>query len=871
MKTSRLFSKPLIFMVLVFGAIATLSSIIFGQLLDKHMTQEYESKALALARSVADSDLETILNRDAAAVQSRIDQYLEIQGVSYVAVADEKGDIIAHTFTPVIPDSIKRIVADMGRGKAPSPKSFISRLTLGEEGSFIHVVQPILNGVAGFVHIGMDRGIIKQYIRSAIIKQQVLTLIIFLSCVVLAYFFINNISKPLLRLAEYAKKVASHDFSAEIDVKSEDEIGVLASSMRSMAEDISELITGLEAKVESATQELRTAHDELELKVRERTSELTRANTQLKIEIAERKVIGEALRRTEVKYRSIFENAIEGIYQSTFEGQYLSANPSLANIFGYEDSDELIVMQSDISGQLYVEPEMRAEFVKQLHENGEVTNFESKVRRRSGRIIWISENARVVKDAGGEQLYIEGSVEDVTLRKQAEDQLMHQAFHDELTLLPNRSLFLDHLNMAMERSKRRGDYLFAVLYLDLDRFKIINDSLGHDIGDDLLKAVAGILSKCARTMDTVARFGGDEFAVLLEEIAAPRDAIKIAKRILAEMSQPFTLQGHEVFTSASIGIVLNTAEYERPESLLRDADTAMYRAKELGKSRFKVFNQKMHEQAMLLMELETDLRRAVDTNDFFVVYQPIISLVHKRVTGFEALIRWDHHQHGLISPESFIPLAEDTGLIYPLDYGMLARVTDTICRWRDTGLERYFNDNSGFTVNLNISGKHFTHPALVNHVDKFLRESGLDPGVLNLEITESALIEHANMAEDMLVKLKALGLGLCIDDFGTGYSSLSYLQRFPLDTIKIDRSFIANMIKEQDTLSIVRTIVNLGLNLGLKVVAEGVETREQLDLLIEAGCGYVQGYYFFKPMRAEKAEEMLRSGGFDKILNQISI
>ncbi len=871
MKTSKLFRKPLIFMVVVFGAIATLSSIIFGQLLDRHMTQEYESKAIALARSVADSDLETILNRDAAAVQSRIDQYLEIQGVSYVAVADERGDIIAHTFTPVIPDSIKRIVADMGQARVSGGGNYISKVTFGNGNFYIHVVQPILNGVAGFVHIGMDRNIIKEYIRAAIIKQQILTLVIFLSCVILAYFFINNISKPLLRLAEYAKKVASHDFSAEIDVESEDEIGVLAGSMRSMSKDISELITGLEAKVEIATQELRTAHDDLELKVRDRTSELTRANTQLKIEIAERKVIGEALRRTEVKYRSIFENAIEGIYQSTFEGQFLSANPSLARIFGYDDADELIVMQSDIAMNLYVEQDRRAEFIRLLNENGEVTNFESQVRRRSGNIIWISENARVVKDNRGDFLYIEGSVEDVTMRKKAEDQLMHQAFHDELTLLPNRSLFLDHLNLALERSKRRTDYLFSVLYLDLDRFKIINDSLGHDIGDDLLKAVAGVLVKCARTMDTVARFGGDEFAVLLEEIAAPRDAIKIAKRILAEISQPFSLQGHEVFTSASIGIVLNTTEYDRPEALLRDADTAMYRAKELGKSRFKVFNQKMHEQAMLLMELETDLRRAVDTEDFFVVYQPIISLVHKRVTGFEALIRWNHPTQGVIAPDCFIPLAEDTGLIYPLDYGMLTRVTDMICKWRDTGLERYFCGNGGLTVNLNISGKHFTHPSLINHVDRILRDTGLDPGTLNLEITESALIEHANMAEDMLGKIKALGLGLCIDDFGTGYSSLSYLQRFPLDTIKIDRSFIANMIREQDTLSIVRTIVNLGLNLGLKVVAEGVETREQLDLLVEAGCGYVQGYYFFKPMVAEKAEEMLRSGEFDKTLGRISI
>jgi PAS domain S-box/diguanylate cyclase (GGDEF) domain len=855
-----LFAKTLGFMVVIFGVIATATSVLSGWQTHSQLTEEYESKALALAYSMAQSDLDSILDRDAAAVQSRIDQYLRIDGVAYVLVTDDKGDVIAHTFTPTIPKEIREIVALETKRTFEGGEYDIRKVRYGDVQS-LHVTMPILTGLVGYVHIGMDMGLITAFIRSAIVKQQIITLVLFFTSVAVAWAFMNNISRPLMSLRDYAKRVARHDFSTPIHIDSKDEVGDLAEAMSSMAVDIRELVDHLEERVRQATSELQQAKDELEEKVAERTRELSRTNIQLKIEVAERKVVGEALRKTEQKYRSIFENAVEGIYQVGRDGHFISANPSLARIYGFATSAEFMAGMNASPESFYFDESRREEFYQTLEQEGEVKNFESRVRRGDGRVIWISENARRIVDSRGRTLYYEGSLEDITLRKETEDQLMHQAFHDPLTNLPNRLLFQDHLQMAMERSRRRPGYLFAVIYLDLDRFKIINDSLGHDIGDSLLRTVAQVLVNCARTMDTVARFGGDEFAILLEEIAAPRDAIKIARRILDETSKPFNLEGNEVFTSASLGIVLHTQDYERPEALLRDADTAMYRAKELGKSRFKVFNQRMHEQALHLMELETDLRKALDHDEFAAVYQPIVSLEDMSISGFEVLVRWMHPTHGTINPDSFIPLAEDTGLVYGIDLCMLETACAQAARWKERFPGQFFDAAEPLRISLNFSGKHLKQPVLISRIDEALTRHGLNPGIVNLEITEHTLMDNPAQAGEMLNKLKEVGVGLCIDDFGTGYSSLSYLQRFPIDVVKIDRSFVMGLENDRDSRTIVNTVISLGLALGLKVVAEGVETPQQLDILRQAGCRFAQGFLFSQPVSAEEAERMLAEGG----------
>jgi len=847
----KLFLKPLLFMVVIFGIIAAVTSYTFGNRLKRELTKEYESKALALARSVAESDLVTLLEQDAGSVQARIGQYQHIAGVSYVLVTDQTGEIIAHTFIPSVPKIINLLAAETVES-LPGDEHILRDVNFNDA-DYLHVAHPVLSGLAGYVHIGMDSEIIALNIREAMVEQQVVMLILFGVSSLLMFFFFLNISKPLRLLADYAGRVATKDFANVPQIESSDEVGQLARAMSSMAWHISELVGNLEDRVQTKTKELEEARDALKDKVQARTGELLRANTQLKIEIAERKVIGEALRKTEKKYRAIFENAVEGIYQSSPSGRFLSANPSLARILGFESPEDLMSSIYDIGTQMYMEPIRRKEFLRRIDEQGLVNNFNSKIRRRDGRIIWITENARVIHGPEGEILCYEGSVEDITLRKRAEDQLKRQAFHDSLTGLPNRALFLDHLRMAMQRSLRRK-HLFAVLYMDLDRFKVINDSLGHETGDELLRAVARVLEKCARSVDTVARFGGDEFAILLEEITAPRDAITIARRILDGVREPLNIGGHEVFTSASLGIVLKTDGYDRPESLLRDADTAMYRAKELGKSRFKVFNQKMHDQALKLMALETDLRRAVDLQEFEVAYQPIVGLETRTISGFEALVRWRHPKHGIISPDSFIALAEDTGLIYAIDNLVLVEACAQVREW-----QKMYGENlpNNLTLNINISGKHFGKAMLPGQITRALEESGLAAEDLNVEITESALMDNPAVAEDILKQLKQLGTNICIDDFGTGYSSLSYLQRFPIDVVKVDRSFIDDVDGDQDSQAIVRTVFSLGESLGLKIVAEGVETPAQLAFLESEGCCYVQGYLFYKPLSAEGVGEIL--------------
>ncbi len=846
----RLFHKPLLFMVAVFAIMSTVIAYTSSRSLEKELRIQYQDKAESLATSMAESDLGTMLDGDAVALQDRIDHYRSIQGVSYVLVSDSSGKVLAQSFARDVSAMFTSHVHD---SLLPGSKG-TRTISVGET-EMLHVASPILGNSQGTVYVGMDLSPIQGQMHEAMVQQLGLTFLVFLVSVATAYIFFLSLSRPLAVLAEYAQRVAKHDFSHDIKVVSNDEIGELGRAMKSMANDISDFVITLEERVYDKTLQLQEAKDELEQKVEERTEELTRTNVQLKIEVAERRVIGEALRKAEQKYRTIFENAVEGIYQMSPSGRYISANPALARLFGYSTPGELMSSVYDSRTQLYLDSRTRKNFEDMLLKHGEVKNFESQVRRKDGKIIWISESARRVDDEQGEPLYFEGSIEDVTLRKKAEAQLKRQAFHDPLTMLPNRALFHDHLRMAMERGKR-GNTRFAILYLDLDRFKVINDSLGHDVGDELLKAVAGVLKSCARSMDTVARFGGDEFAILLEDLEAPRDATRIAKRILSGIRQPFSLRGNEVFTSASIGIVLHTQEYERPEQLLRDADTAMYRAKEQGKSRFKVFNQKMHDNVLRLMEMENDLRRALEHGELTVAYQPIVHLPTRRIAGFEALVRWRHPERGLVNPVDFVPLAEDTGLIYPVDYQVMEQACAQVQQWQ----KRFSNNgHPPLTLNVNISGKHFGRPQLLRHMGELIAESGVDPACLNIELTESALVDYPAMAEELLSQLKACGVNICIDDFGTGYSSLSYLQKFPIDVVKVDQTFVSQVQNDRDSRAIVSTIFSLGSSMDLKVVAEGVETQGQLDFLEQSGCHYVQGYLFYKPMFADEVEAMLES------------
>lgn len=438
---------------------------------------------------------------------------------------------------------------------------------------------------------------------------------------------------------------------------------------------------------------------------------------------------------------------------------------------------------------------------------------------------------------------------EISDRKQLEAQLVNNAFHDALTGLPNRTLFMKLLGRSLMRTLIGKACSTVVLFLDLDRFKPINDNFGHLVGDRLLVAIAQRLKRCLRDEDTVARFGGDEFTILFENVKDISLVIQIAERIQTELALPFVLNGHEIFTTVSIGIARSSDGCEQPGVLLRNADIAMYCAKHLGRARYSVFDTAMHTQAVALLQLETYLRRAIECQNFHLHYQPIISLSTGRISGFEALLRWQHPERGTISPAEFIPVAEETGLIVPIGKWVLLEACRQLRQWQI----EFPSLKELLTVSVNLSVKQFMQPDLLTQVTQIIQQTGLDARSLKLEITESAIMEDSESASVTLLQLKALGIQLCMDDFGTGYSSLSYLHRFPMDILKIDRSFISNIRVKEQNLKIVQTIVTLAHSLGMAVTAEGVETTEQLAFLKALNCEFGQGYFFSKAVGSHEA------------------
>src|SRR5215813_4477425 len=435
--------------------------------------------------------------------------------------------------------------------------------------------------------------------------------------------------------------------------------------------------------------------------------------------------------------------------------------------------------------------------------------------------------------------------------EETKEHFRHAAFHDSLTGLPNRAMFTELLKAEIESSNRRDPRMFAVLFLDLDRFKNINDSLGHTHGDLLLVAFAERLERTLRPVDTLARFGGDEFAILITGMVDATDAVRVAQRIQDELSEPFVLDKNSAFATASIGIALSSSGYDRADDILRDADIAMYRAKENGKARYEVFDHGMHARAVSRLQLESDLRQAIEQKEFCVYYQPIVSLQTGRLAGFEALVRWNHPRRGLVSPADFIPVAEETGLIVPIGESVLNEACARVRQWQiDSPSHR------SLSLSVNLSARQVAQPDLLNRIKEALETSKLNSHCLKLEITESVVMENAEAAAQMFKQLRSLGVQLSIDDFGTGYSSLSYLHRFPLNYLKIDRSFVTRMTTDNDN-AIVRTISTLARNLGMEVIAEGIETEEQFQQLKMLGCEYGQGYLFSRPVGSEGVDHLL--------------
>jgi diguanylate cyclase (GGDEF)-like protein/PAS domain S-box-containing protein len=557
---------------------------------------------------------------------------------------------------------------------------------------------------------------------------------------------------------------------------------------------------------------------------------------------------------------TLMENVPDSIYFKDRQSRFTRINRYAAARFGVGDP-ALAVGRTDFD---FFTEEHAAKALRDEQEiirTGQpMVNVEEKETRADGDVRWISTTKLPLRDRAGRIIGTFGISRDISERKAAEAQLQHRAFYDPLTDLPNRALFLDRLQHLFHRSRRAlGNPLFAVLYLDLDRFKAINDSLGHQAGDELLVGTARRLERCLRPGDTLARLGGDEFTVLLDDISCEADAIGVAERIHEELAAPLDVRGYEMFTSVSVGIALSSAGYDRPEDMLRDADTAMYRAKAGGRARHPVFDCDMHQRAMSSLRLETDLRRALERQEIVPYYQPIVDLESGEVIGLEALARWRHPSLGLLPPELFIPIAEESGLVGAVGEWMLAEACRQARDW-----QRKYPRRAALGISVNISPRQLAQGSLPGEVERVLGATGLDPACLTLEITESALMHNLNAGAGVIQRLHAMSVGLHLDDFGTGYSSLAYLHSFPVQALKVDRSFVSRMDGVSQQSAIVKAIVSLARNLGMEVIAEGVETRAQADALRALCCRRGQGFLFSEPLAAERAEALL-AGGFVKI------
>lgn len=584
-----------------------------------------------------------------------------------------------------------------------------------------------------------------------------------------------------------------------------------------------------------------------------KASELSIANEKLHVEIEQSAKIQKALRESQERYALASRGANDGLWDWNLQTNEIYYSSRWKSMLGFKENeigdrlqewfhrvheDDINKLKKDISD----------------HLNGVTPHFENEHRllNKGENYLWVLTRGLAVKESNGGNIRMAGSLTDVTVRKQTEEQLIQNAFYDPLTGLPNRALFMDRLQMAFVHNKRNVDHLFAILFLDLDRFKNINDSFGHITGDELLVLVAKRLRSHIRPGDTIARFGGDEFVILLGNIKDESDATMIADRINNILIEPFCLKNHELYVGITIGIAISNHEYQQPEEVLRDADTAMYNAKLRGKACYLVFDKSMHINALDRLELEIDLRQAIERKEFILHYQPIITIKNQNIIGFEALVRWNHPQRGFLLPMEFIPVSEETGLIIPLSSWIIREACAQMHRWRQQVVS-----DSPLVMSINISPVHFKHPGFVDQIIKILDETKLNAEFLALEITETVIMGNTDQMITVLSRLKDLGIKIHIDDFGTGYSSLSYLQMFPINTLKIDKSFIGRLTGTKRDTEIVKSIIQMAHNMKLHVIAEGVEKAENLTALENLECEYAQGYLFSYPLNKNEAEMLL--------------
>lgn len=566
--------------------------------------------------------------------------------------------------------------------------------------------------------------------------------------------------------------------------------------------------------------------------------------------ITQHKHVLEALRQEQERYALAMQGANDGMWDWDLRNNTIYYSDRWKKMMGL--NGEVGTSPNDWFKRVHPADinHLKVKIDSQLKLNIAHLEVDYRILHKDGIYRWVLTRGVAVRDKQGRVVRLVGSQTDITNRKLAEEQLRHDAMYDKLTGLPNRSLFSDRLQNLIDKNVRNPAYKFAVLFIDFDRFKMVNDSFGHAVGDQLLMQISKRLSSLIRLGDTIARFGGDEFTVLMEDIYNLSDAVHFAERIQEVMRKPFEVKNQEVVVTASIGIATSSTNYEKGEELLRDADIAMYRAKMKGKACHEIFNEDLHKTIVARLNLEADLRRAIDRQEFTVYYQPIVCIRTGKITRLESLVRWHHPHKGVVSPADFIPIAEETGLIVPIGESIFKMVCEQCKVWEGMNL-------SDFSVAINMSARQFQHQQTINVLEKLLTQTGVNPHMLGIEITESVAMKDEAFSVQVLNRLKALGIKVSIDDFGVGHSSLSSLKTFPLDTLKIDRSFIKNIPANENNVVLVNAIIAMSHSLGLKVVAEGIETKEQLDIMRQKGCDEVQGYLFSRPVPTDDVTKLL--------------
>jgi diguanylate cyclase (GGDEF)-like protein/PAS domain S-box-containing protein len=594
---------------------------------------------------------------------------------------------------------------------------------------------------------------------------------------------------------------------------------------------------------------LRELNEMLEEKVLERTRQLSQTNEKLREEI-------QAKEHSQSQYQALVEQTPAVTYVSQFQPEFKIKfiSPQIEKLIGWTP-DQLIARPGLFSACIHPDdlPRIR-ELIQEMHTDQHIYHIEYRIISRNGEMIWVQDDAMVLPQVAGEPQSVQGVIMNINVRKETEERMLYTAFHDPLTGLKNRTFLYKELETLIDNPSGLNDHSFALLHLDIDRFKVVNDSLGHRFGDRLLIAIADRLQTLLQPNTILARLSGDEFAILIKTISPESEATHLTERIIADLRNPFNLDGRIVYTSVSIGIAINNAEYLTPDDVMRDVDIAMYRAKSRGRGCYEHFTTPLRDQMINRHQIEEMLRTAIDAEEFEVHYQPIVHLLENRLVGFEALVRWNSPQHGMISPGQFLPIAEETGMIHAIDRWVMRTACQQLQTWHTTNMVA-----PDVSMSVNLSGSRLQQTGVIEMIADILAETRLNPALLKIEITESVFISTTDEMVSLLNQIRALGVQLQIDDFGTGYSSLSYLQRFPINAIKIDRSFISRIDGENSGTEIVQAIILLARELGMGTVAEGIETPAQFEWLRNANCQFGQGFLMYRPLDKETAGKLLAS------------